>query len=201
MTSGLRERKKQATRAALHEAALRLVAERGLDGVSVDDIAARADVSARTFFNYFPSKDDAVVGLDPAMADRQARAYLDRPSSESPVQALRAVAREQAVLMAADAELWPLRLRVIDAHAPLLARLAAAFAEAERALAGAVAHRSGTAATVDIYPTLLAAVSGAAMRTALHQWHATDFTASLPQLLDQTWDVLEAGLQAPRSSP
>lgn len=197
MTTGLRERKKLATRAALHEAALRLVHERGLDGVSVDDIATRADVSARTFFNYFSSKDDAVVGLDPAMPERQAQSYLARPRDESPVRALRAMAREQAIAMAADAELWPLRLRVIDAHPSLLARLAAAFAESERALAAAVAQRSGTA-PADTYPMLLAAVAGAAMRTALHRWHGTDFTASLPDLLDEAWDALEAGLPAPR---
>ena len=84
MTSGLRERKKLATRLALHEAALRLVAERGLDAVSVDDIADQADVSPRTFFNYFPSKVDAVLGLDPEAPRRQADAFLGRPADESP---------------------------------------------------------------------------------------------------------------------
>src|SRR3712207_5762280 len=112
MTTGLRERKKLATRTALHEAALRLVAERGLDGVSVDDIAERADVSPRTFFNYFPSKDDAVLGLDTTAAERQAEAVRARPAGEPPLDALRAVARDQAVEMAEDPELWPLRLSV-----------------------------------------------------------------------------------------
>src|SRR6478609_8652693 len=100
VTSGLRERKKLATRLALHAAALQLVAERGLDHVSVDDIAARADVSPRTFFNYFSSKDEAVLGLDPEAIHRQVRALHDRPAAESPVEALRAVAREQALEMA-----------------------------------------------------------------------------------------------------
>lgn len=197
MTTGLRERKKLATRAALHEAALRLVSEHGLDGVSVDDIATLADVSPRTFFNYFSSKDDAVIGLDPAMPERQAQSYLARPPDESPLRALRAMARERAVDMAAEAELWPLRLRVIDTHPSLLARLAAAFAESERTLAAAVAQRSGCSVD-DTYPVLLAAVAGAAMRTALHRWHRTECTGSLPDLLDEAWDALEAGLPAPR---
>src|SRR5688572_29377599 len=131
VTTGLRERKKLATRAALHEAALRLVAERGLEAVSVDDIADRVDVSPRTFFNYFPTKVDAILGLDPDAPRRQADAFLDRPAEESAVQALRAVAREQAVEMAEDMDLWPLRLKVIDANPALLAHLAVAFSEAE----------------------------------------------------------------------
>ncbi len=197
MTSGLRERKKLATRLALHEAALRLVAEKGLEAVSVDDIAERADVSPRTFFNYYPSKADAILGLDPDAPRRQADALLERPADESPVQALRAVARAQAAEMAEDTELWPLRLTVIEAHPALLAHLAAAFGEAEKTLAGAVAERTGTRAGVDVHPTLLAGVAGVAMRTSLHRWLASDFTASLPDLLDEAWDVLAAGLPAP----
>src|SRR4051794_258404 len=144
MTAGLRDRKKLATRLALHEAALRLVTEQGLDGVSIDDIAARAGVSPRTFFNYFPSKDDAVVGLDPALAQRQAEALRGRPAGESARSALRAVQAAQAAEMAREPELWPLRLRAIDAHPVLIARLHAAFGESERALAGAIAERTGT---------------------------------------------------------
>jgi AcrR family transcriptional regulator len=196
VTAGLRERKKAATRRALHEAALRLVAERGLEHVSVDDIAERADVSPRTFFNYFTSKDDAVVGLDPATRDAAAESFRARPAEESPVEALRAVQRAAATEMALDPELWPLRMKVIDAHPALIGRLAAAFGESERVLAEAVAVRTGTAVGVDVYPTLLAATSTSVMRTALHRWLVSGFTASLPHLVDEAWDVLVAGLPA-----
>jgi AcrR family transcriptional regulator len=199
VTAGLRERKKAATRLALHEAALRLVAERGLDHVSVDDIAERADVSPRTFFNYFASKDDAVVGLDPATRESTAEAFRSRPAGESPVEALRAVQREAATEMARDPELWPLRMKVIDAHPVLIGRLTAAFGESERVLAEAVATRTGTAVGVDVYPTLLAATSSTVMRTALHRWLVSGFTASLPHLVDEAWDALVAGLPEPRA--
>jgi AcrR family transcriptional regulator len=197
VTAGLRERKKLATRTALHEAALRLVAEHGLDHVSVDDIAERAGVSPRTFFNYFSSKDDAVLGLDPEASARQVSSFLARPPGETPIEALRAVARVQAAEMAEDTDLWPLRLKVIDSTPALLGRLAAAFGEGERALAEAVATRTGSRVGADAYPTLLAGVAGVAMRTALHRWLAGDFTTALPALLDEAWDLLAAGLPAP----
>ncbi|MFF1573106.1 TetR/AcrR family transcriptional regulator [Leifsonia sp. NPDC058292] len=60
--TGLRERKKLETRAAIHEAALRLVAENGVTQTSVDAICSEAVVSSRTFFNYFPSKFSAILG-------------------------------------------------------------------------------------------------------------------------------------------
>ncbi|WP_346618466.1 TetR family transcriptional regulator [Blastococcus montanus] len=200
MTDGLRERKKLATRLTLHRAALQLVAERGLDGVSVEDIADRAEVSPRTFFNYFPSKVDAVIGLDPAEPVQLSEEFAARPAAEPPVESLRAVHRERAIVMADESELWPLRMTVIDAHPALVQRLVAVFGESERALADAIAERTGTRVGVDVYPTLLASVQACAMRTALHRWLVTDFTASLPDLVDEAWDALAAGLPAPRTA-
>ena len=66
---GLRERKKQQTRVALHEAAYRLVQEQGLEGTTIDQICLEADVSSRTFFNYYPSKAAAALGRDPHLDD------------------------------------------------------------------------------------------------------------------------------------
>jgi AcrR family transcriptional regulator len=64
---GLRERKKQQTRTAIHEAAFRLIEEHGLEATTIDHICSEADVSTRTFFNYFPSKAAAALAL-PATA-------------------------------------------------------------------------------------------------------------------------------------
>ncbi|PYY57501.1 TetR family transcriptional regulator [Curtobacterium sp. MCSS17_011] len=71
---GLRERKKQQTRSALHRSALALVTDHGLAGVTVEQICADAGVSPRTFFNYFPSKADAALGLPVTTVPDAARA-------------------------------------------------------------------------------------------------------------------------------
>ena len=73
----LRERKKTETRQAIHEAALRLVAANGPVHASVDSICSEAGVSTRTFFNYFPSKVSAIVGLSSfEVTDAQRAAFL-----------------------------------------------------------------------------------------------------------------------------
>lgn len=73
-TCGLRERKKQRTRQAIHASALRLVTDRGLAGVTVEEICDDAGVSPRTFFNYFPSKGNAALGLPAVSVPAEAHA-------------------------------------------------------------------------------------------------------------------------------
>src|SRR3954454_14077176 len=79
---GLRERKKQETRAALSWAAIRLIVERGADNVLVEDIAAAAEVSPRTFNNYFSSKGEAVASRHLDRCLRMAGELRNRPASE-----------------------------------------------------------------------------------------------------------------------
>src|SRR4051794_34679169 len=88
---GLRERKKRATRQSLHSEALRLVAERGFDDVTIEDIAAAADVSPRTFFNYFGSKEDVIVNPDPDRVERLRTALAEHTADEPPLDVLESV--------------------------------------------------------------------------------------------------------------
>jgi AcrR family transcriptional regulator len=89
---GLRQRKKLRTRRAIADAALRLFDERGYEETTISDIAAAADVSPRTFFSYFPSKDDVVFAeMDERLADVRAR-LAERPGGETPLATFRRVA-------------------------------------------------------------------------------------------------------------
>lgn len=85
---GLRERKKARTRRAISEAAIALFLERGYDAVSVAEVAEAAEVSKRTLFAYFPTKDDLVLHRFADHEDEAARVVRARSAGEAPLEAL-----------------------------------------------------------------------------------------------------------------
>jgi AcrR family transcriptional regulator len=87
-TGGLRERKKLRTRQAISEAAIALFLEHGYDAVSVSDVAAAAEVSKRTLFAYFPTKDDLVLHRIADHQNEAARVVRERAEGEAPLDAL-----------------------------------------------------------------------------------------------------------------
>jgi AcrR family transcriptional regulator len=165
---GRRERKKRATRAALSEVALRLSIERGIDNVTVEQIADQVDVSLRTFFNYFSSKEEAIVAGDVAVAESLVDAFRGRPPGELVLEALR-----HAVLAVLDQDSYRdrvQRMQTLRRTPSLLPYQLAAFVAQERSLAAAVAERVGCDADRDLYPALVAASAMAGLRVAVHRW-------------------------------
>jgi len=193
---GRRDRKKLQTRAALVDAALRLAAERGLDNVTVEDISEAADVSSRTFFNYFASKDQAI--LDGQIGDHEGvRQRFAAMTPGVPVLgAIRLAITPVIEQMQADRELWRLRMRVVAENPSLLTWLVVGNAAAEQAMARAVAVRLGLPPD-HAYPPLVVAATSAAFRTAMVRWAAAGTRRSLADLVDEGFTLLATGLADP----
>jgi AcrR family transcriptional regulator len=194
---GLRERKKVETRRALASAAVRLADELGPDRVTVEAIAAAAGVSARTFFNYFPSKDDAIAGVTPAHSSELLADLVDRPAGETPLEALRAASQSAADRLEATASEWMVRRSLFQRHPTLAVRHAAGFTEVERGLVEEIARRTGRHPDHDPYPGLVVAAALGAIRVALAVWSEQQQARPLTALLDETFDHLTHGLRGP----
>lgn len=200
--ASLRERKKLATRRLLRRVALDLVAERGLANVTVEDIAEAAEVSPRTFFNYFPSKEAALFGGgDPGRAS-ELRARIASESPGEPAMAvLRAVMTHDAQAitdefrsLGGDPADWLRRIRVARLDPHVRAAHAAQMSMIERAIGEGLATRLGADPETDPYPWVLAAAAAGVVRACTAFWAGSGGTISLSQLIDQAFQSLAAGL-------
>lgn len=187
---GLRERKKRATRRALQREALRLVADHGLDAVTVEQIAAAADVSPRTFFNYFATKEEALFAVDSEAIAENCAALAARPEGETPLQTLRAVFLARAEQTAGDTEFWRYRAAVAKAYPELFARLLGASVAADYEVAKVLADRMAVDMRTDPTPLLLAGMTSVARRTAMQMWLGSGQTRDLVQVLGECFDAL-----------
>jgi AcrR family transcriptional regulator len=192
--TGLRERKKLATREALRGAAVALYRRHGPDKVTVDDICAAVGVSPRTFFNYFATKDDAVFALEVDPADIQQR-IVDRPRAEEPLDAIRAVFAD-VLAQLVESETWRQRRLLLRERPELAPRHAHVGRAHERAIAAALATRTGRSVE-DLYVRTTSAAAHGAVRAAVSCWHP-DRGPHIVALLHQAFDLLQDGLRPTR---
>jgi len=195
---GLRERKKLATRQALGVAAMRLAIERGLDNVLVEDIAAAADVSPRTFNNYFASKYEAICALALDRSSRIGEALRGRPASESLWDAVRNAVLE--VYSAASAAPDPERIagiRLVTSSAVLRGEYLKALALMQYDLAGALADRAAAGpAGGSLFTRGFAAAVAAVVQAATERWLYTDPPVPLAPVIEDALRELAEGLRA-----
>ncbi len=199
--TGRRERKKQATRQALHEAAWALVEERGLANVTVEAITDRVDVAARTFFNYYSSKEEAVLGSGHERVELACALMAERlAAGDSPLDAVRVVMHSEYTWRDQTSEQFHRRVQLLR-HEPLLFSVAATqWEDMGRRLAKVVAAATGADMDSDVYPQLVVNVGVAAARTAMMHW-ADHPSQDLPVLIDDAIAVVKAGLPSPATSP
>jgi AcrR family transcriptional regulator len=194
---GLRERKKLATRAALAQAAWRLTIERGYAHTRIEDIAAAAGVSARTFGNYFSTKEEALLSVG---ADRGARMVAALRAWPDGANLWEALADAVSGQFAGDGAVAQADARLITFPPELAAAQRKLHASIESALTAAIADRTGTDADRDLYPRLVAGVVVSATQTAFDHWRARGPGAPFPEVLREVLRQVGAGLPAPAAA-
>ena len=151
-TLGLRERNKPRTRQEIADATLRLAAERGLEHVTVEQIAAAADVAPRTFFRYFDSKEDALLADHPERLELLRETLKSRPASEGPLTAVRTAILDVAGDLEDHKELMLCKVQLMEHNPTLRGRSLEMMGDLERMIAEALAERTGADLETDFRP-------------------------------------------------
>ncbi len=188
---GLRERKKARTRAAIREHALRLFREQGYTETTVEQIAEAAEVSASTFFRYFPTKEDVVLqdDFDPIAIEK----FEAQPADLHPIAALRAAMRETFAEAPAGAiEQWRELSRLTMAVPELRARALDEYMRSVEMAAGLMAKRLGRNPDDFAIRMLAGALVGIGMSVMIIVME--DPAADIMALMDAGLARLEAGL-------
>ena len=192
--SGLRQRKKAQTRQRIERAALELFSRHGFDAVTVEAIAAEAEIAPRTFFHYFPTKEDVVLADYADRLDRLIAEVRSRPAEEPPWAALRAAFVEVGSDYQQHREQLVRRFEIMAGSPSVQARSLQLQAQWEDALAVTLAQRQGLDPERDLPSRLLAASALAAMRSSLRHWQDTGHGVAHLELLQACFDQLGAGL-------
>jgi AcrR family transcriptional regulator len=177
--------------AELEAVALALFETRGFDAVTVEEIASAAQISVRTFYRYFPAKDDVLQVQIDRRSEALRAALASRPAAEPPLQALRLALVE--VVAAEDPALARRWISVV-ASTPVVLRgvLGGIQIKTQVVMREFFAARMGLGAD-DLVPTVLAAAAGGVIQAAHTRWfvHGGELSAAI----SEAFDVLEYGIQ------
>ncbi|WP_405569432.1 TetR family transcriptional regulator [Streptomyces sp. NBC_01167] len=174
--TGLRARKKQLTRDALVRAALELFTTKGYEQTTVDEIADTVDVSQRTFFRYFTSKEEVAFAVQEVVEAHFIEAVRERPAQEGPFEAMRnAVLDGWNRIGEAIAEIVPVELHMrsylmIESTPALLAVHLRRSADLEETIAQLIAEREGLDVDADPRPRVAVAALSGVMRVTGRLW-------------------------------
>jgi AcrR family transcriptional regulator len=193
---GLRETKKLATRQHIADVAMRAFAERGFDGVTVAEVAAAADVSEKTVFNYFPTKEDLFFDEVPERARALAAAIRDRPPGESVVVALRRLQVAEGTRLCNPG--FATFARIIEGSPALQAKELEVMAQFAHAVAEALVEDGVDERDARVAAGLLVTVHRQFFRTARAQAlagrHGPAAARRLRSDLERAYALLEHGL-------
>lgn len=193
--SGLRARKKERTRQEIIAAATRLFVERGFEATTVADIAAAADIAPRTFFGYFPSKEDVVFHDFEEIFRAFGERMTDRRPGETAFDVVRAWISD--FLEGDDVEDRRCRRELIENTPVLEAHDHANSARFQEVLAAGVAEDLGVAPDA-LGPKLVAAAAIAALEEVGRHYEIKPVGPEALAVLDEALSFLEGGLAALR---
>lgn len=193
---GLRERKKQQLREKIARAALRLFAERGYDETTLAEIAEAADISPRTIFAYYESKEDILFCDEEAYLEQLRQKLEQRPPGATTVDAIREFI--SSVPMADDQAM--LRKQIVTNSPALQMKIRARIGQLEPLLTQSIAKDLG-AGPGDIRPPLLAASMIAAFTTVRDRLSEADAGEPISHeqamgTLDEVLEFMRGGLEA-----
>jgi AcrR family transcriptional regulator len=196
----LAERKRRLVRAGLAEAALGVLGERGFDGVTIDDLAQAAGISRRTFFRYFPSKEEVVISAFDDAAGELVEAVRGRPASEAPLLVLRHALTTTLERFIREPARTRALLRLIQATPALRAQFLDRQDRWREELGREVARRLPAGRARALLARLAAAVALGTVDAALAVW-TEDEASDLSEVLAEAFDALSAVVALPRPAP
>jgi AcrR family transcriptional regulator len=195
---GRRQRRRDRTRAALMEAALRLFSERGYDATTIEEITEAADVAPRTFFSYFSSKEEVLFGEHPERREALIDELRRRLEREPIWPAVSAAMLTVIDAFEADPEFFLARARLYMRWPALRSAVLRINDALIESVAAVLVERLGTSDVAGLHARLIAMLANGATRCAIDEWVASGGKADLRSLAVEALEFVRPSVREPR---